>query len=84
MFDVVYNNENAIVLPCIFFNVFEHMQIKFKKKLKKHDMPTYITHEDSFTSLTLEHRRFTFARIDISYARFFSTKAQKKYYHMHV
>ena len=29
-------------------------------------------------------RRFTFARIDISYARFFSTKARKKYYHMRV
>ena len=27
-------------------------------------------------------RCFTFAQIDISYARFFSTKARKKYYHM--
>ena len=32
----------------------------------------------------LAKRRFTFARIDISYARFFSTKARKKYYHMGV
>ena len=32
----------------------------------------------------LSVRRFTFALIDISYARFFSTKARKKYSHMRV
>ena len=39
--------------------------------------------EDAF-SFSCFFRRFTFARIDISYARFFSTKVRKKYYHMRV
>ena len=47
MFDVVYNDENAIVLPYIFVKYFERMKIKLEKK-RKAKLPTLI-------GLTTEH-----------------------------